>query len=315
MRQSRLQWAEAERNLRDALEGSAKCGAAYELAALIRWRDGNRDVLNGLITSQSGPSLPIWVLLGRITDLSASGDTASALELIESGRERARRSCQWGDLVSLEGALLSILVNRGDTTRALELGAKTLKVSEHLGADDTTAMLFLKLGYVHLMLEQPDVALGYFQRSLELNQRLGRRVAASRLKFEIARTHYDRSDYVSAKKYLDAIDPATVNPDLKMAVLRERARLSRAMGLLDQAEKSFEEARLLAQQLGQRPNEAAIMADLGELQLARCDIPGALKLFEEALQIAVAADRVHSAEDIRGWIETARKTKCTRKAP
>jgi tetratricopeptide (TPR) repeat protein len=189
----------------------------------------------------------------------SAGDLDKALEYHELSR-RLKRTI--GDVMGETAALNNIgnvHSRRGETDKALECHDRSLELTEKLGDKLGIALSCHNIGNIHRLNGEYDTALEYYERSLDIKQQIGYKTMSTLC--ELAETHLELDDPVTALEYAEKAMDASADIDAKGELGRSRrvlAMVRMKQGKLQEAKEQFEDARTLLEEFGEKIELAAL---------------------------------------------------------
>ncbi len=260
--------------------------AMYEKALTIYRETGNRP---GEVTTLNN--------LGVFQ--STIGDYPAALISLETALKSAESLGQRRELAMIYGNLGQWYNDQGRYASGLDNYQKSLEIQRTIGSRGDEVGGLLSLGFAYGLLGRSAKAEGYCAQSLELAQSLGLRSQEALALGCLAKLKVELGQTETSQPLLDralTANRAIGNRRSEVSVLRTQAKLDRQSNRLTNAQQALNDALKITQEIGLKPEEALLLADLGEVQLLTQN-PQAQATLRQALQLAeTLGDRVTQAK-------------------
>jgi tetratricopeptide (TPR) repeat protein len=150
------------------------------------------------------------------------------------------------------------------------------------------AKIWADLGIAYREMGRPELAAGYSQKSIALNEMLRDQFSTANAENNLALALMNMSNYKSAEEHLDRsieIFDGIGRARGRSQVLLSYAELYFSSGRLEAAERSGTEAQKLASTMKERPTEASAHIWLGRVAAARGDSQTTDQEFETAISM------------------------------
>ncbi len=226
---------------------------------------------------------------------STIGDYPAALISLEASLKNSESLGQRRELAVTYGNLGQWYNDQGRYAQGLDNYQKSLDIQRSIGSRGDEVGGLLSLGFTYGLLGRSAKAEGFCTQSLELAQSLGLRSQEALALGCLAKLKVEFGQTAASQPLLDralTANRAIGNRRSEVSVLRTQAKLDRQSNRLPKAQQSLNEALKIAQEIGLKPEEALLLADLGDIQMLAKN-PQATATLRQALQLAeTLGDRI-----------------------
>ncbi len=254
----------------------------YEKALVIYRETGNRP---GELTTLNN----IGVFQSTI------GDYPAALISLETALKTAESLGQRREQAMVYSNLAQWYNDQGRYAQGLDHYQKSLDIQRAIGSRGDEVGSLLSLGFSYGLLGRSAKAEGFCNQGLELAQSLGLRSQEALALGCLAKLKVEFGQTAASQPLLDralTANRAIGNRRSEVSVLRTQAKLDRQSNRLPNAQQSLNESLKIAQEIGLKPEEALLLADLGDIQMLTKN-PQATATLRQALQLAESlGDRI-----------------------
>ncbi len=194
----------------------------------------------------------------------------------------------------------------GDST--VLYGKQALNLAQEAGFKSGIAMAYKCIGTGYIVKDDPDKALEFKIKSLEIYEELKNDYFISRGFGEVGAVYYQQKSYAKALDYMGkAVEQASRNGD-KIAVADNSYNMGCIYQLLGNYEKALERELLAFKMYGEihiNINEARVLTGIGNAYLGQKKYDSALSNFLRSLEICKAANNEYDYANNIGNIGTA----------
>lgn len=226
---------------------------------------------------------------------STIGDYPAALVSLETSLKTSESLGQRRELAVTYGNLGQWYNDQGRYAQGLDNYQKSLEIQRAIGSRGDEVGGLLSLGLAYGLLGRSAKAESYCTQGLELAQSLGLRAQQASALGCLAKLKVESGQMNASQPLIDralAANRTIGNRRSEVSTLRTQAKLDRQSNRLPQAQQSLNDALKITQEIGLKPEEALLLADLGELQMLTQN-PQAQATLRQALQLAeTLGDRI-----------------------
>ncbi|HEX5228329.1 MAG TPA: tetratricopeptide repeat protein [Bryobacteraceae bacterium] len=185
-------------------------------------------------------------------------------------------------------ALASILEAGGRSSEAMELRQEALGIARKIGSRRDIAGALINLSNLNLAQGQVEDAQRGYEEALKMAQEIDDKQQVLEAELNIGAILFGKGDYAGARKMFDqSKDGATALGDKANLVNSDSnlALISFELGDLKEAEETIRTALRVALDAGLQPMYASSLGTLGDVLLARDNLPEARKAYQEELEL------------------------------
>ena len=235
-----------------------KSKALYEKALVIYRETGNRP---GEITTLNN--------LGVFQ--STIGDYPKALISLDTALKGSVALGQKRVIAITYSNLAQLNNDQGLYAKGLDYYQKSLDIQKAIGSRGDEVGTLISFGNSYGLLGRSAKGKTYCNQALDLAKSMNTRATEAIALSCLAKLKVDGGQFVESQELIDRalVANRTVgNRRSEVILLRTQAKLNRRTNRLPQALKSLTDALKIASELGIKPEEATLLVDLGELQVA-----------------------------------------------
>ena len=255
--------------------------ALYDKALVIYRETGNRP---GEITTLNN--------LGVFQ--STIGDYPKALISLDTALKGSVALGQKRVIAMTYSNLAQLNNDQGLYAKGLDYYQKSLDIQKAIGSRGDEVGTLISFGISYGLLGRSAKGETYCNQALDLAKSMNTRGTEATALSCLAKLRVDAGQFVESQELLDRalVSNRTVgNRRSEVILLRTQAKLNRRTNRLPQALRSLTDALKIASELGIKPEEATLLSDLGELQIAMGQ--PATTTLQQAIQLSeTLGDRV-----------------------
>ena len=259
-------------------------------AALSAFAEAER-----LYRAASDPEGETEVLLNRGMLLDQKGEPQAARRDLEHALQLSAQSESLYQKVRTQLALSIVTASEGRIAESEQAASAAVGEALANGLDTVAAGGLVDLAGTLLFANKRDVAEQQLQRALQLAERRGARLTATRARIQLAEVYSRGQRSADAVKLIDEVLPFLRNSRYRrheLTALSIQARAHERTGNLDQARRTASEALVIADSIGDESHAAVAASSLASVTTALGNLPEALRLRERA-------DAIHRRQDDR----------------
>ncbi len=244
------------------------------------------------------------VLLNNLGVMYSRRDLAHATELFEQGLALAVKIDDRGTRMRLYGNLCAMWYWRGDLTRTDSYSAELGEWVEKTQAQYALIEYLNHAGNVALLRGHVDEAKSFYQRCLDVSERVGRLGERVMALVGLAKTAWKAGEMQQAENYFQRaslLANEQIFDEEALYLKRERADFNAAVGQYAKASELYEQVLKFSQMWGYQADTASALFGIarinlqrGELKAARGAAFGSLELFQQLGHVR--------AVQVRAWL-------------